>query len=166
MVNPERGSRGLSFVSPGKNSKTFLGTDGSRTTRPLLLRGNGAYRYKANLVLKKKMDSQDRGDRGMCVSALPATNVSCKFFPIATNNFEKISALLGCVLDLGSFALSNIAPLKGNNSLFFFPLPLPTIKYLIQNNVALKYSVMPISKISGCRLISFFKKKKKKKTIV
>ena len=103
------------------------------------------------------MDSQDRGDRGVCVpTPHPATNVSCKFFPIATNNFEKISEFLDCVLDLGSFALSNIAPLKGNNSLFFFPLPLPTIKYLIQNNAALKYSVTPISKILGCRLISFF----------
>lgn len=53
MVNPERGNQGLSFVSPGKNSKTFLGTDWSRTTRPLLLRGNGTYWYKANFVFKK-----------------------------------------------------------------------------------------------------------------
>lgn len=81
-------------------------------------------------------------------------------FQLQQTILKKISELLDCVLDLGSFALSNIAPLKGNNSLFFFPLPLPTIKYLIQNNPALKYSVMPVLKISGCRLISFFNRKK------
>lgn len=109
---------------------------------------------------KKKMDSQDRGNRVDECPPSPQPMSVVNSFQLQQTILKKISELLDCVLDLGSFALSNIAPLKGNNSLFFFPLPLPTIKYLIQNNPALKYSVMPVLKISGCRLISFFKRQK------
>ena len=109
---------------------------------------------------KKKMDSHDRGNRVDECPPSPQPMSVVNSFQLQQTILKKISELLDCVLDLGSFALSNIAPLKGNNSLFFFPLPLPTIKYLIQNNPALKYSVMPVLKISGCRLISFFKRQK------
>lgn len=94
MVNPERGDQGLSSVSPGKNSKTFLGTDRSRTTTPFP-RGNSAYRYKADLIFLKN-DGLSHRMEGTAVDVCPATphlalphpqqNVSLKFSPISTNN--------------------------------------------------------------------------------
>lgn len=54
MANSKRGNQELSFVSSTKNSMVFLGTDWSRTTRPLHPRGNRAYQYKDDLVFKKK----------------------------------------------------------------------------------------------------------------
>lgn len=83
----------LSSFNSGKNSKTFQGTDSSRTTRPLLLRGNGAYQYKANLIFKKIMDRPTdwRKQKLMCgwpflTFPCPQQNVSLKFSPISTNN--------------------------------------------------------------------------------
>lgn len=77
----------------------------------------------------------------VCPTLLPSSQQMSvvNSFQLQQTILKKISELLDYALDLGSFALSNIATLKGNTSLFFFPPPLPTIKYLIQNNTALKY---------------------------